>query len=54
MLPFSGAVDFEEGVGGFNAGGEPENPDAPDSDSFSITALEVVTDADVESTGLET
>lgn len=38
-------AEFEEGVGGFNAGGEPEDPNAPDGDPFSITAPEVVSDA---------
>ncbi|KAK6501050.1 hypothetical protein TWF506_003805 [Arthrobotrys conoides] len=40
------AAEFEEGVGGFNAGGEPEDPSAPDGDPFSITPPEVVADAD--------
>ncbi|KAL7788092.1 hypothetical protein V8C43DRAFT_323882 [Trichoderma afarasin] len=37
---------FEVGVGVFNAGGEPEDPNAPDGDPFSITAPEVVSDAE--------
>ncbi|KAL6814620.1 hypothetical protein V8C40DRAFT_282963 [Trichoderma camerunense] len=38
-------AEFEDGVGGFSDGGEPEDPNAPDGDPFSITAPEVVTDA---------
>ncbi|KAJ4855359.1 uncharacterized protein T069G_10917 [Trichoderma breve] len=39
-------AEFEDGVGGFSDGGEPEDPNAPDGDPFSITAPEVVADAE--------
>ncbi|KAL6695107.1 hypothetical protein J3F84DRAFT_399956 [Trichoderma pleuroticola] len=44
------AAEFVEGVGGFNAGGEPEDPNAPDGDPFSITAPEIVADAEEKPT----
>lgn len=39
-------AEFEEGAAGFIAGGELEDPNAPDGDPFSITAPEVVADAE--------
>ncbi len=47
-------VEFEDGVGGFSDGGEPEDPNAPDGDPFSITAPEVVSDAGGTSQLIET
>lgn len=37
-------AEFKDGIGGFSDGGEPEDPNAPDGDPFSITAPEVVAD----------